>query len=84
MKGIYHALKVHKIENFFGFDFEICTISSLVMSKIKILQKNFFVCAIIGGVTIFPRSPRTTHNEKKNLREVKKFFGVFFTNEPFI
>jgi hypothetical protein len=26
-------LKVHKIENFFGFDFEICTISLLVMSK---------------------------------------------------
>ncbi len=26
-------LKVHKIENFFGFDFEICTFSLLVMSK---------------------------------------------------
>ncbi len=26
-------LKVHKIENFFGFDFEIGTISLLVMSK---------------------------------------------------
>jgi hypothetical protein len=26
-------LKVHKIEIFFGFDFEICTISLLVMSK---------------------------------------------------
>ncbi len=27
------ALKVHKNENFFGFDFEFCTISLLVMSK---------------------------------------------------
>jgi hypothetical protein len=26
-------LKVHKIEIFFGFDFEICVISLLVMSK---------------------------------------------------
>ncbi len=27
------ALKVHKIKIFFGFDFEICIISLLVMSK---------------------------------------------------
>jgi hypothetical protein len=27
------SLKVHKIEIFFGFDFEICIISLLVMSK---------------------------------------------------
>jgi hypothetical protein len=27
------TLKVHKNENFFGFDFEFCTISLLVMSK---------------------------------------------------
>ncbi len=27
------ALKVHKIEIFFGFDFEICIISLLVISK---------------------------------------------------
>ncbi len=26
-------LKVHKIENFFGSDFEFCVISSLVMLK---------------------------------------------------
>jgi hypothetical protein len=26
-------LKIHKIEIFFGFDFEICIISLLVMSK---------------------------------------------------
>ncbi len=27
----YQSLKVHKIEIFFGFDFEICIISLLVM-----------------------------------------------------
>jgi hypothetical protein len=27
------GLKVHKIENFFGSDFELCTISLLVMFK---------------------------------------------------
>jgi hypothetical protein len=27
------SLKVHKVEIFFGFDFEICIISLLVMSK---------------------------------------------------
>jgi hypothetical protein len=30
---IQQYLKVHKNENFFGFDFEFCTISLLVMSK---------------------------------------------------
>ncbi len=30
---VYSVLKVHKIEIFFGFDFEICIISLLVMSK---------------------------------------------------
>jgi hypothetical protein len=28
-----YYLKVHKIENFFGFNFDICTISLLVMLK---------------------------------------------------
>ena len=31
--GWLWLLKVHKNENFFGFDFEFCTISLLVMSK---------------------------------------------------
>jgi hypothetical protein len=31
--GPLPALKVHKIENFFGFDFEFCPISLLVMHK---------------------------------------------------
>ncbi len=60
------TLKVHKNENFFGFDFEFCTISLLVTvcQNIKILQKKLFDWASIGGGTIFPSSPRTTRNEK--------------------
>ncbi len=34
------ALKVHKIENFFGSDFEFCVISLLVMLKYKGFVKN--------------------------------------------
>jgi hypothetical protein len=30
---VHALLKVHKNENFFGFDFEFCTISVLVMHK---------------------------------------------------
>jgi hypothetical protein len=30
---LFETLKVHKNDNFFGFDFEFCTISLLVMSK---------------------------------------------------
>jgi hypothetical protein len=34
MKNLCAALlKVHKNENFFGFDFEFCTFSLLVMQK---------------------------------------------------
>jgi hypothetical protein len=31
--SIHISLKVHKIEIFFGFDFDFCIISLLVMSK---------------------------------------------------
>ena len=51
-------LKVHKIEIFFGFDFEICIISLIVIRNFKILQKKFFDQAIIGGDAIFPLSLR--------------------------
>ncbi len=33
LKHVSNPLKVHKIEIFFGLDFEICIISLLVMSK---------------------------------------------------
>jgi hypothetical protein len=35
-------LKVHKNENFFGFDFEFCTISMLAMSKYYDFAKKTF------------------------------------------
>ena len=38
-------------------------VDHVIIPGTKFLQKIFFVCAIIGGVTIFPRSPRTTQNE---------------------
>ncbi len=31
--GVPFPLKVHKNENFFGFDFKFCTISLLIMHK---------------------------------------------------
>ncbi len=62
---IEQYLKVHKIENFFDSDFGICIISLLVMSKYLDFTKKFFNLAIIGGGTIFLRSPRTMRNEKK-------------------
>ncbi len=58
-------LKVHKIENFFDSDFGICVISLLGMSKYEDFTKKFFDWDIHRGGTIFPRSPRTTRNEKK-------------------
>jgi hypothetical protein len=36
------CLKVHKIENFFGSDFEFCVISLLVMLKYLGFVKNIF------------------------------------------
>ncbi len=75
---IFIPLKAHKNENFFGFDFEFCTISMIVMHKYcnKILVKNFFDWTIMGGATIIPRSPRTTRNEK-NVQDRPKFFFFF-------
>ncbi len=57
MKG----LKVHKIENFFGSDFEFCVISMLVM--LKGFVKKFLDHATIGGDTIIPRSLRLSRIE---------------------
>jgi hypothetical protein len=59
------SLKVHKIEIFFGFDFEICNISLLVMSKYYDFAKKNFDWASIGGGATFPRSLKTTRNDKK-------------------
>jgi hypothetical protein len=37
---------------FVGSNFEFCTISLIVMLNIKVLKKNFFYQATIGGDTI--------------------------------
>jgi hypothetical protein len=76
------SLKLHKIENFFDSDFGICVISLLGMSKYQDFTKKFFNWAIIGGGTIFPRSPKTTRNEKKMLSWAPKFFFFFFNFGP--
>ncbi len=50
-------------------------------SYVKILKfynKFFFDWAIIGGGTIFPRSPRTTRYEKKFWARSKFNFFIFF------
>ncbi len=52
-----------------------------VCQNIKILQKKLFDWASIGGGTIFPRSPRTTGNEKIfSARSKKYFFNFLFMN----
>ncbi len=58
-------LKVHKIENFLTPILKFALFLCQLWQNINILQKTFVDWAIIGGGTIFPRSPRTTRNEKK-------------------
>ncbi len=65
--------------DFFGFDFEIYIISLLVISKNLDFTKKKFDWAIIGGGTIFPRSPRTTQNGKKICIRTKFFFFHLWT-----
>jgi hypothetical protein len=54
----FERLKVHTNENFFGFNFEICTVSLLVMIKYEGFVKIFFDWAMNGGVTIVALSLR--------------------------
>ncbi len=54
LKQCLMTLKVHKIENFFGSEFEFYTISLLVMLKYKGFVKIFFDWAMNGGDTIIP------------------------------
>ncbi len=47
-------LKVHKNENFYGFDFEFCTLSLLVMLKYEgFVTYNFFIGPLLGEVGLF-------------------------------
>jgi hypothetical protein len=50
--------------------------------NIKILQKNFVDWAIIGRGTIFPRSLKTTQNEKKFRARSKHYFLFFSFMNP--
>jgi hypothetical protein len=50
------SVKGTQNENFFGNNFEVLTISLLVMLKCKGFVKKIFDWAIMGGGTIVPRS----------------------------
>ncbi len=50
---LINYLKVHKIEIFFGFHFEICIISLLLCENIKILQKKFLIRPLLGEIRFF-------------------------------
>jgi hypothetical protein len=78
-----NAFKVHENENFFGFDFEFCTISLLVMQCInkKIFGKKLYDWTIMGGATIIPRSLKTTQNEnnfqdRPKMKEKKSYMTL--------
>jgi hypothetical protein len=60
-------LKVHKIEIFLASILKFVIFLYELCQNIKIFQKKFFDWASIGGCTIFPRSLKTTRNEKKIL-----------------
>jgi len=52
----YVHLKVHKIENFFGSDFELCVISLLLVSYAQILRfckKPFLIRPLLGEIQLF-------------------------------
>jgi hypothetical protein len=59
------------ILNFALFHCKLC-------QNIKILKKKLFDWASIEGGTIFPRSPRTTRNEKKFELGQKNIFLFFY------
>jgi hypothetical protein len=63
-----HPLKVHKKDNFFGFDFEFCTFLLLVMQNNKILGKIFLIRPLWGELRLFRIVLR--------LRGMKKFFKI--------
>ncbi len=67
-------LKVHKIENFFGFDFEVYTVSLLVMLKYEGFVTNNFGLAIMGGGRIIPHSLKTTGNKNCFESRPKKIY----------
>ncbi len=73
--------KVHKIEIFFGFDFEICNISLLVMSNIKILPKKFLIGPVLEEVQFF-RVVWRLRGKENFLSYIKIIFNFFFFMNP--
>ncbi len=71
-----YSVKVHKIENFFGFDFEICNISVLVMPNIKICKK-ILIGPVLGEVRFF-RVVLRLRGMKKFFLLGQKYFFCFF------
>ncbi len=63
-------LKVHKNENFFGFNFDFLLFHCLLGINNKIMGKNFFDWTIMGGATI-----KTRRNKK-----IVKIGQIFFLN----
>jgi hypothetical protein len=55
-------LMVHKIEKFFGSDFEFCVISYSYAQILSVCKKHF-LSGHIGGDTIIPRSLRLSRIE---------------------
>ncbi len=64
MTNCAFSLKVHKNKNFFGFDFEFCTISLIVVLEIlRFCKKKICDRANIGGDTNIPLSLRLSRIE---------------------
>jgi hypothetical protein len=72
------GLKVHKNENFFGFDFEFCTISLLVMSKYKDFAKKIFLIWPVLDEVRFFRVVLGLRGMKKNFELGQKKIFLFF------
>jgi hypothetical protein len=71
-------LKEHKHDNFFGFDFEFCTIYYLIVSYAKILRfwkKKCFDWATMGADRIVQRSPMTKGNKNCFQHRAKRIFN---------
>jgi hypothetical protein len=82
----YHSgmlLKVHKIEIFFGFDFEICNISLLGYVKIlRFCEKQFLTGSVLGEVRFFRVVFRLRRMKKKFWVWSKKYFYFFSFMNP--
>ncbi len=80
---VYGFLKGTQEWEFFRLRFWI--LYYFIVSYIKILRfckKKLFDWASIGRGMIFPRSPRTTWNEKKFWARSKKYFFIFLFMNP--